>query len=90
VFSAAGEFSSMADDYIQGNYFNQLRWDFISSSKKKKRQDKFFTHITGNSVADPDPMFLGLPDSDPLVRGTDPDPSIIKQNLDSYCSVTSF
>ncbi len=41
-----------------------------------------------NSVADPypdssDPMYLGLldlgPDPDPLVRGTDPDPSIIKQ-----------
>ncbi len=25
-------------------------------------------------------IFLGLPDSDPLVRDTDPDPSIIKQN----------
>jgi hypothetical protein len=24
-------------------------------------------------------MFLGLPDPDPLVRGLDPDPSIIKQ-----------
>jgi len=24
-------------------------------------------------------MFLGLPDPDPLVRGTDPDPFIIKQ-----------
>jgi hypothetical protein len=24
-------------------------------------------------------MFLGLPDPDPLVRGTDPDPSIINQ-----------
>jgi hypothetical protein len=37
-------------------------------------------------------MFLGLPDPDPLVRGTDPDPSIIKnskKNLDSYSSVTS-
>jgi hypothetical protein len=39
-------------------------------------------------------MFLGLldPDPDPLVRGTDPDPSIIKQNskknLDSYYFVT--
>jgi hypothetical protein len=36
------------------------------------------------SVADPDRvrrirMVLGLPDPDPLVRGTDPDPSIIKQ-----------
>jgi hypothetical protein len=37
------------------------------------------------SVADLDPrrirMFLGIldPDPDPLVRGTDPDPSIIKQ-----------
>ena len=32
-------------------------------------------------------MFLGLPDPDPLVRGMDPDPSIImqnsKKNLDS-------
>jgi hypothetical protein len=41
-------------------------------------------------------MFLGLlnPDSDPLVRGTDPDTSIIKQNsnknLNSYCFVTSL
>jgi hypothetical protein len=39
-------------------------------------------------------MFLGLPDPDSLVRGMDPDPSIIKQNskknLDSYCVVTSF
>jgi hypothetical protein len=26
-------------------------------------------------------MFLGLPDPDPLVRGPDPDPSIIKQKL---------
>jgi hypothetical protein len=42
-------------------------------------------------------MFLGLPDPDPLVRDTDPapdpDPSIIKQNskenIDSYCFVTS-
>ncbi len=38
-------------------------------------------------------MFLGLldSDSDPLVRG--PDPSVIeqsKENLDSYCFVTSF
>ncbi len=41
-------------------------------------------------------MFLGLldPDPDPLVRGMDQDPSIIKQiskkNLDSYCFVTTF
>jgi hypothetical protein len=39
-------------------------------------------------------MFLGLPDPDPLVRGTDPDPSIIKENskknLDCYCFVTSL
>jgi hypothetical protein len=39
-------------------------------------------------------MFLGLPDPDPLVRGTnpDPDPSIFQQNskknMDSFCSVT--
>ncbi len=43
-------------------------------------------------------MFLGLPDPDPLVRGMDPDPdpaldpdpSIIKKNLDFYYFVTSF
>jgi hypothetical protein len=45
------------------------------------------------SVADPDdPNDFGPPDLDPFVRGTDPDPSIIKQNskrnLDSYCFVT--
>jgi hypothetical protein len=40
-------------------------------------------HCTDTSVADPDPrrihMFLGLPDPDPVVRYTDPDPSIIKE-----------
>jgi hypothetical protein len=36
-------------------------------------------------IADPDPsdpyvfFFFALPDPDPLVRGMDPDPSIIKQ-----------
>jgi hypothetical protein len=43
-------------------------------------------------------MFLGLPDTDPLVRVIDPDPSIIllsssersKKNLDSYYFMTSF
>jgi hypothetical protein len=28
--------------------------------------------------------FLGLPDTDPLVTGRDPDPSIIKKNPDFY------
>ncbi len=34
-----------------------------------------------DSIADPGPYVLGLPDLDPLVKGTDPDPdpSIIKQ-----------
>jgi hypothetical protein len=40
-------------------------------------------------------MFLGLPDPDPLVRGTDPgillsSSKISKKNLDSYCFVTSL
>ncbi len=30
--------------------------------------------------SDPDPYVLDLPDPDPLVRRTDPEPSIIKQN----------
>ncbi len=42
----------------------------------------------------PDHMFLGHPDTDPLVKGMDLNPSITKQNnkkkLDSYCFVTSF
>ncbi len=41
-----------------------------------------YTHgTTSSSVADPDLCVSGLPDPDPLVRGTDPvpDPSIIKQ-----------
>ncbi len=40
-----------------------------------------------------DPHVFGPqdPEPDPLVRGTDPDPSIIKpKNLDSYCFVTFF
>ncbi len=47
--------------------------------------------IVAGSVADPDPedpYVLGLPDPDPLVRDTDPDPSITsknsKKNIDSY------
>jgi hypothetical protein len=39
-------------------------------------------------------MFLGLLDPDPLVRGMDPDPSIImqnsKKNFDSFYFVTLF
>jgi hypothetical protein len=35
-------------------------------------------------------MFLGLLDPDPIFRGTDMDPSMIKQNLDSYCFATSL
>jgi hypothetical protein len=36
-------------------------------------------------------MFLGLPDPDPLVRGTDPDTlSSSKKNIDSYCFVTFY
>jgi hypothetical protein len=39
-------------------------------------------------------MFLDLSDPDPLVRGTDPDPYIIKQkikkSLDSYYFVASL
>jgi hypothetical protein len=40
-------------------------------------------------------MFFGLLDPDPIVQGTDPDPSIIKQknskkNTNSYCFVTSL
>jgi hypothetical protein len=39
----------------------------------------YLGHIIYTSVTDPDQQVLGLPDSDPLVRGTDP--FIIKQKL---------
>jgi hypothetical protein len=41
---------------------------------------KILAHLH-SSVADPDPdpHVFGPPDPDPLVRGMDPDPSIIKQ-----------
>ncbi len=46
------------------------------------------------SVADPDPYVLGLPDPDPLVRGKDPDHSILKENsrknLDTLCFFDFF
>jgi hypothetical protein len=35
-------------------------------------------------------MFLGLPDPDPLVRGMDPDPSIIMQNSKKTLISTIF
>ncbi len=48
-------------------------------SKKRKK----IPHNAETRVADPKPVgsvvFLGLLDPDPLVRGTDPDASIIKQ-----------
>jgi hypothetical protein len=42
------------------------------------RGDAAYLFLFYRSV--PDPKFLGLPDPNPLVRGTNPDPSIIKQN----------
>ncbi len=53
---------------------------------KETRSEKISWHCPfKSSVADPDPpdpMLLGLPDPDPIVRGMDPDPdpSIIMQN----------
>jgi hypothetical protein len=41
---------------------------------------KFFQLLSSSvMVLDPDPYVMNLQDPDPLVRGTDPDPSIIKQ-----------
>jgi hypothetical protein len=49
---------------------------------KRRKQTEFSEKTRINTcVADPDPYVLGLPDPDLLVRGTDPCPSIIKQNL---------
>ncbi len=35
-------------------------------------------------------MFLGAPDPDPFVRDPDPNPSIIKQNLDFFMTFLSM
>jgi hypothetical protein len=44
---------------------------------------KFLLASLKISFGDPEPdtYFLGLPDADPLVRGTDPDPSPILINV---------
>ncbi len=39
----------------------------------------YYTVLSTISVADPDHYVFGPPDPDPLVRGTDPAPFIIKQ-----------
>jgi hypothetical protein len=56
----------------------------VASTSRQIKQNQSFVQIgiLQNSVPNPDPdqpnpMFLGLPDLDPLVRGMDPDPSII-------------
>ncbi len=48
--------------------------------------------VPKGSVADPDPygMFFGLPDPDPLVRGTDPDRDQAKIVRKTCCFVTSL
>jgi hypothetical protein len=50
-----------------------------------------------DKISAPDPRVFWLPDPDPLVRGMDPDPSIIisscknnKKNRESYYFVTLF
>jgi hypothetical protein len=51
-----------------------------SRSVKETEKDAHKSDFPVISVADPDTYFLGgLLDPYPLVRGTDPDPSIIKQ-----------
>ncbi len=61
---------------IQQNSFLTVFADPVISSKHAKIVIRY------GSVADLSDlygMFLGLPDPDPVVRGSDPDPAIIKQ-----------
>jgi hypothetical protein len=53
----------------------------LSRMNKRRKQIEFFQKKRNTCVVDPDPYVLGLPDPNLLVRGTDPGPSIIKQNL---------
>jgi hypothetical protein len=50
--------------------------------KSNKKKDSTENKERKTSVTGPDSYILGLPDSGPLVRGTDPDPnpSIIQKN----------
>jgi hypothetical protein len=50
---------------------------YIFSTLHKSLEDKNEFEVC--NVASPDPYVLGRPDPDPLVRGMDPDPSIIMQ-----------
>ncbi len=69
----------------------EIYWTFLFLV----RLSSFFSFIYGKTVRD-DARVFGLldPDPDSLERGTDPDPSILKQNskkiLNSYCFVTSL
>jgi hypothetical protein len=53
----------------------------LKTSLKKVDKNNTTTRNIKTSVGDPDPdphvfQFLGLRDPDPIVRGTDPDPSL--------------
>jgi hypothetical protein len=55
-----------------------------SGSRKAKmayKEEIMKCHVS-QLASVPDPYVLGLPDPDPFVRGTDPDPSIIKQKYE--------
>ncbi len=54
----------------------------ILVGKENKEESHESSNFADPDPSDPYPMFLGLldPDPDPLVRCTDPDPYIIKQN----------
>jgi hypothetical protein len=57
--------------------FAQYAKRHMSAGKCVTFSKAFLKNIS--NVAGPDPYDLGLPDPVPLVRGTEPDPSIIKQ-----------
>jgi hypothetical protein len=64
-----------------------LEYSPATSHKQTLRKEATLFSLDSN-VGDPDPDVLGLLDLDPLVRGTDLNTSIIKQNVkktfDSY------
>jgi hypothetical protein len=69
----------------------------MKATKNKIFENESERHVAC-SIADPDPHVLGLPDPDPLVRGTGMDRIRIllssckntKKNLDSYYFVTFY
>jgi hypothetical protein len=92
LLAAVAAAGSLLLTFFRRNFwFSECRFLFSFSILFTYREILFIEKISDAFIQIH--KFLGLPDPDPVIRGTDLDPSIIKQkkseNLDYYCFVTS-